>query len=65
MLKNLIPAICALIATIVLASLLAKKAGDGISQNDLEAAPAEKLPNACRRLRPLDCHCAPRAASAR
>ena len=46
MLKNLIPAICALIATIVLASLLAKKAGDGISQNDLEAAPAEKLPNA-------------------
>ena len=39
MLKNLIPAI-------VLASLLAKKAGDGISQNDLEAAPAEKLPNA-------------------
>ena len=46
MLKNLIPALCALIATIVLASLLSKKAGDGISQNDLEAAPAEKLPNA-------------------
>ena len=46
MMKNLIPALCALIATIVLASLLAKKAGDGISQNDLEAAPAEKLPNA-------------------
>ncbi|WP_311145817.1 SLC13 family permease [Stomatobaculum longum] len=46
MMKNLIPALCALIATIVLASLLAKKAGDGISQNDLEATPAEKLPNA-------------------
>ena len=46
MMKNLIPALCALIATIVLASLLAKQKGDGISQNDLEAAPAEKLPNA-------------------
>lgn len=42
MVRNLIPAICALIATIVLASLLAKRTGDSTSQNDLKAKQRQK-----------------------
>ncbi|MDE6259357.1 MAG: GntP family permease [Oscillospiraceae bacterium] len=44
MLQNAIPAVFALVVTILLASMLARKSGNAISQNDLEAQEGKALP---------------------
>ncbi len=44
MMKNIIPAIAALIVTIIIASLLSKKNGEMISENDLEKSENKNLP---------------------
>ena len=45
MIKNIIPALCALIGTIIIASILTKKKGDDITANDLETTEGNKLPS--------------------
>lgn len=45
MLKNLIPAICAMIVTVVLATLLSKKEGDMVGEQDLENRENKQLPS--------------------
>lgn len=45
MMKNLIPAICALIVTVILASFLAKKKGPVVTDNDLETTSDASLPS--------------------
>ena len=44
MVKNLIPALCALVVTILLASILVKKPGDAITKKDLESRKEKELP---------------------
>jgi GntP family gluconate:H+ symporter len=44
MIRNLIPAICALIVTIIIAGALTKKEGDPITQKDLESESESSLP---------------------
>ena len=44
MMQNAIPAVCALVVTILLASILAKKSGNTIDANDLEAQGGKSLP---------------------
>ena len=44
MLKNAIPALCALVVTILLSSMLAKKAGNAIGTGDLESQGDKALP---------------------
>lgn len=44
MMKNIIPAICALVVTIILAGMLAKKKGERITANDMEAPDGRALP---------------------
>ncbi|MDE6280547.1 MAG: GntP family permease [Oscillospiraceae bacterium] len=44
MLQNAIPAVFALVVTILLASMLARKSGNAISQSDLEAQEGKALP---------------------
>ena len=54
MMKNLIPALLALVVTIVLASLLTRKKDDPITAKDLEGNDSQKLPNFfCAILGPL------------
>lgn len=43
-LKNIIPALCALIVSILLSALLSGKPGDAITKRDLEGAPDRALP---------------------
>jgi GntP family gluconate:H+ symporter len=45
MIRNIIPAVFALVVTILLASLLAGRTGDPITRKDLEAADDNQLPN--------------------
>ncbi len=45
MMRNIIPAICALVVTIILASVLAKKSGDVITASDLETSDNKNLPS--------------------
>lgn len=45
MLKNIIPALCALVVTILLASMLTKKQGDAIISADLETGSEAELPS--------------------
>lgn len=45
MLKNIIPALCALVVTILLASMLTKKQGDAITSADLETGSEAELPS--------------------
>lgn len=45
MLKNIIPALCALVVTILLASMLTKKQGDAITSADLETGGEAELPS--------------------
>ena len=45
MMKNILPAIGALLVTIVLATFLTKRSDDMISENDLEKAEHKKLPS--------------------
>lgn len=44
MMRNLIPAICALIVTIIIAGFLTKKKGDPIATQDLESESEQSLP---------------------
>ena len=44
MIRNAIPAVFALVVTILLASMLAKKSGNAIGENDLEAQGGKALP---------------------
>ncbi len=50
MLKNIIPALFALVVTIVLASILAKKHAGDISENDLEIVEHKNLPSIWRAI---------------
>lgn len=45
MMRNLIPAICALIVTIIIAGFLTKKKGDPITSKDLESESEQSLPS--------------------
>ena len=45
MMKNIIPALCALVVTIVIAGLLAKKKGEVITEQDLEQRDCTQLPS--------------------
>lgn len=45
MMKNIIPALCAMVVTILLASLLAKKVGTAITDSDLEKRDDSHLPS--------------------
>lgn len=45
MIQNIVPAICALVVTILLASFLAKKNQGDITESDLEASENKKLPS--------------------
>lgn len=44
MMRNVIPALCALVVTIILAGFLTKKKGDPITAKDLESASEQSLP---------------------
>ena len=44
MMQNVVPALFALVMSIVLASMLAKKSGGAISENDIEAQDGKELP---------------------
>lgn len=44
MMKNVIPALCALVVAIFLASMLAKKSGNEIAEADIESQGGKKLP---------------------
>ena len=44
MMRNIIPAICALVVTILIASRLTKRTSDPISENDLESSDSKDLP---------------------
>ena len=44
MLRNLIPALCALVVAVLLSNLLSKKTGIMVSDSDLEKSEAKKLP---------------------
>ncbi len=45
MMKNIIPAICALIVTVIIANLLSKKDGLAVLDTDLEKAESKELPS--------------------
>ncbi|NCB91266.1 MAG: GntP family permease [Clostridia bacterium] len=45
MMKNIVPAICALVVTILLAVFLSRKQGTMVTQQDLENRESKKLPN--------------------
>ena len=45
MLKNMIPALCALVVTIIIAGILSKKKGDIITEQDLEQKESTQLPS--------------------
>lgn len=45
MVKNLIPAICALVATIIIAGMLTRKKGEAVTEQDLEQRENSNLPS--------------------
>lgn len=45
MMKNIVPALLAMVATIVLASILVKKKGDSIGEGDIEKTESKNLPS--------------------
>ena len=45
MMKNFIPAICAVVVTILLSTMLSKKQGVQVTENDLEQKEAKNLPS--------------------
>ncbi len=50
MMKNIIPAICALVVTILLATFLAKKGGSLVSEEDLDNKSSKDLPSFVRAI---------------
>jgi len=45
MMKNFIPAICAVVVTILLSTMLSKKQGVQVTENDLEQKEDKNLPS--------------------
>lgn len=45
MMKNIIPALCALVVAVILATLLSKKKGTMVTEQDLEAGTSKNLPS--------------------